>query len=145
MDIATPLQPTPPAWLQPLLTLLLGLSVVYRKTPLSLFAMAFSTYWIIKLGLSPSYGSYAVLYSGGCQMFTVWVRIMNGLLLQSGHDFTRAPVKSGVDTAKTNKEVVVQHKSTWRHLGDAVEIGFMATRGVGWYGKDWQCEDVTPI
>lgn len=145
MDTATLLQPTPPAWLQTLLTLLLGLSVVYRKSPLSLFAMAFSTYWIIKMGLSPSYGSYAVLYSGGCQMFTVWVRIMNGLLLQGGHDFTRAPKKSGVDTVETEKEVVVQDKSTWRRLGDALEIGFMATRGVGWYDENWQCEDGTRI
>lgn len=129
----------PPPWLLPCLHVLLGVSVVYRTRSLALIAMAFSVYWFVQYALSPPAGEFFPLYNLGAQLFSYAVRTLNGLLIQSPHDFTLSSTSS--TNGQSNRQ---QSISTRPRLLKTLEIGF-AARGVGWYVMSSNTDCITLI
>ncbi|KAL1305735.1 hypothetical protein AAFC00_007319 [Neodothiora populina] len=78
-----------------------------------------------------------LIYNFGTQLLIQAARLINGLLLVKAEEFTRIPkdpVKpaSEKDLAGIDKVVVAQVSSSWARFMDALEIGLLAVRGVGW-------------
>ncbi|KAG9674810.1 hypothetical protein KCU95_g16506, partial [Aureobasidium melanogenum] len=131
-----PLLPSTPAnsipnYLLPLLEILLGFSALSRSTPLNLFAVALGTYWLFALTINkPQGGEWTHVYTQGCRLMSVVLKIVSARWLMKASDFERRGKEKG---EKDGKEEDGKNKRRWwGYLWDAFEIGSMSSRGIGW-------------
>lgn len=101
--------------------------------------MVFAAFWIIYLGCHEFQGPYLLKYNVAAQLIGTPWRLLNGLLFLDRADFTRidpaASVHGNENYPKKGTTTVLTEASMRQKLLDALEIGFVATRGVGWYGQ----------
>lgn len=136
-----PLLPSTPAnsipnYLLPLLEILLGFSALSRSTPLNLFAIALGTYWLFSLTINkPRGGEWSHVYTQGCRLMSVVLRIVSVRWLMKASDFERRGKEKGDKKGDEKEEGDGKDKkqrSWWAYLWDAFEIGSMSSRGIGW-------------
>ena len=101
------------------------------------------SYFVVHFYHHPPRAPFMVCFNFGSQLFGITVRILNGVFLQKGEDFTRLEKQSNTPSTAERKKQREQTKPATRvvpdsskerlqRFYDALEVGFAANRGVGW-------------
>ncbi|KAI5208436.1 hypothetical protein AUEXF2481DRAFT_291205 [Aureobasidium subglaciale EXF-2481] len=124
--------PTIPPYLTLLTQFLFGLTATSNSTLLFLFSSTWGIYWIYSIAVYKYAGAYLDVYITGCTMFSVVVRILAvGVLGERG--FERKKKDDGEeDKGKEVGKEGNQKRGLLQRVWDAVEVGCMGARGIGW-------------
>ncbi|CAC9894313.1 unnamed protein product, partial [Aureobasidium pullulans] len=138
-----------PTSIAPISQLLFGLSLTTGSHTFTTLSIGAGIYWLFDLAIDRRSGGYTDVYIAGCTIFSAVFRMIAVRWLEDGVVERRGSGKEdGVSGRKTGKEVAGKEKGKevyevgekiegnakgWVQTGlDAVELGFMNPRGVGW-------------
>lgn len=138
-----------PTSIAPISQLLFGLSLTTGSHTFTTLSIGAGIYWLFDLAIDRRSGGYTDVYIAGCTIFSAVFRMIAVRWLEDGVVERRGSGKEdGVSGRKTGKEVAGKGKGKevyevgekiegnakgWVQTGlDAVELGFMNPRGVGW-------------
>lgn len=74
-------------------------------------------------------GQYAHVYTAGCRLMNVVLKIVSARWLMKASDFER---RGKEKDGKKEGDGKVRKRRWWQYAWDVFELGSMSSRGIGW-------------